>query len=329
MEEKIDVLMATYNGEKYVKEQIESILYQSYKNITLIISDDCSTDNTHEILKEYEDDQRVQIFYQEKNLGYVKNFEFLLTKVESNYFVLSDQDDVWLPEKIEKTYKKIKEGNNIFAFGDLKVVDSDLNMLHPSFAKLMNLDKKIKKYKDSYKLNYLYNCVTGCTIMAKKELIEKVLPLPNDSKYLIHDHWIALIASFNGKVSYIEETLIKYRQHDDNQLGTVKPSHKMSNLRDVRELFINVKLGLFGSYVKYNESFPKDVQLINIKALDYYKKVEQKKYFNFECWDVFHKLYKTESFMYYIENFLIFNMPLIANPLFKIRYGILKLLVKR
>ena len=106
--EKIDILMATYNGEKYLEEQIESILNQTYSNFRLIISDDCSTDRTCAILKEYaQKDNRIELYFQEKNLGYVKNFEFLLGKVESELYMLSDQDDYWFPEKVEKTYNKL------------------------------------------------------------------------------------------------------------------------------------------------------------------------------------------------------------------------------
>lgn len=109
-QEKIDILLATYNGEKYLREQIDSILKQTYKNFNLIISDDCSKDSTRKILKEYEQkDNRIIVYLQENNLGYVKNFEFLLSKVQSKIYMLSDQDDVWLPEKIEKTYNKLKK----------------------------------------------------------------------------------------------------------------------------------------------------------------------------------------------------------------------------
>lgn len=103
---QIDVLLATYNGEKYVKEQIESILNQTYSNIRLVISDDCSKDNTREVLKQYENNPKVEIHYQEKNLGYVKNFEYLLNQVKNDLYMLSDQDDIWLPEKIEKSVEK-------------------------------------------------------------------------------------------------------------------------------------------------------------------------------------------------------------------------------
>ena len=110
MEENIDILLATYNGEKYIKEQIESILNQTYKNINLIISDDCSTDNTRKILTEYtQKDKRITVYFQNENQGYIKNFEFLLKQVKNPYYMLSDQDDVWLPEKVEKSIKTLKE----------------------------------------------------------------------------------------------------------------------------------------------------------------------------------------------------------------------------
>ena len=100
----IDILLPTYNGEKYLKEQIDSILNQTYKNIRLIISDDCSKDSTPKILEEYrEKDERIELYLQKENIGVVKGIEFLLKKVKSNYYMLADQDDVWLPMKVEKS----------------------------------------------------------------------------------------------------------------------------------------------------------------------------------------------------------------------------------
>lgn len=329
MEEKVDVLLATYNGEKYLREQIESILDQSYKNIHLIISDDNSKDKTREILKQYEKDDRVTIYFQKENLGYIKNFEFLLKQVKSNYYMLSDQDDVWLPEKIEKSVETLKNQNADLVFGDLEVVDEKLNTIYPSFGDFMLLNRKIKKYINSYKINYLYNCVTGCTLLSKKTYIKDILPLPHDSKYIPHDYWIGLIVSLKGKLAYMPEKYIKYRQHGDNEIGTDKISHKFRKLNQVRELFINVKLAVFGTYVKRNDKFPKDIQKLNIEALEYYKMIQAKKNFNFRKWNIFHTLYKTETFSYYMQNFIIMNLPFIGRFLFNIRYLILKLMKKR
>lgn len=330
MDERIDILLATYNGEKYLKEQLDSILNQTYKNIKLIISDDGSKDSTKEILKEYEEkDKRIEVHYQEKNLGYIKNFEFLLKQVESDIYMLSDQDDIWLPEKVEKTYEVLKNQKADLVFGDLEVVDQELKTIYPSFNEFMLLNCKIKKYIGSYQINYLYNCVTGCTIMSKKEWIETMLPFPSKSKYVAHDHWIGVILSLNGKLAYMPEKYIKYRQHGNNEIGTNKISHKFTKLEQVRKLFIEVKLGVFGTYVENNEKFPEKLQELNTKAYNYFKMIEGKKNFNFKNWGVFHELYKTETFLYYIENFLIMNMPLIGKGLFKIRHGILKMLGKR
>ena len=326
MEEKVDVLLATYNGEKYLKEQIDSILNQTYQNINLIISDDNSNDSTRKILEEYKKiDNRIKIYLQDKNLGYIKNFEFLLTKVESNYYMLSDQDDVWLPEKIEKSMKTLKEKNADLVFGDLEVVDEKLNTIYPSFGDFMLLNRKINKYIDSYKVNYLYNCVTGCTILSKKEFIKDILPIPNDSKYVPHDYWMALMISLKGRLAYMPEKYIKYRQHGNNQVGTNKISHNFQELEQVRELFINVKLGVFGTYVKHKEIFPEKLQKQNEKAYKYFQDIQKKKNFNFKGWGIFHELYKTETLIYYIENFIIMNMPAIGRGLFKIRRGFKKL----
>lgn len=320
MEQKIDILMATYNGEKYLKEQIESILNQTYQNIRLIISDDCSKDKTREIIKEYEKkDKRIISYFQEKNLGYVKNFEFLLTKVENDIYMLSDQDDSWLPKKVEHTYQKLKEAEADLVFTDLEVVDKDLKMLYPSFNDFMKLTRKIKKYIHDYRLEYLYNCVTGCTLMSKKKFIDKIIPIPTDSKYAIHDTWIATVVVNNGKAAYLDEKTIKYRQHGKNQVGAEKVSHGFKKLDQVRELFIEVKLGLFTTYVNNDRIFDEKLKKQNKEVLEYFKMIKEKNNFNFRKWRVFHELYKNETVMYYLINFCIMNFPAIARILFKIR----------
>ena len=307
MKEKIDVLIATYNGETYLKEQIESILNQTYQNINLIISDDCSQDGTREILEQYaKKDERIKLYFQEKNLGYIKNFEFLLKQVQSKYFMLSDQDDIWKNNKIEKSIETMNNQGADFVFGDLEVVDKDLKTIYPSFGDFMLLNRKIKKEIGTYKLNYLYNCVTGCTVLCKSKWIPEILPIPAKSKYVPHDYWIGLMVSLKGKMSYMSETYIKYRQHGNNQIGTEKISHGLKTLDQVRELFINVKLGVFGTYVENNQKFPKILQELNTKAFEYFKMVQSKKNFNFKNWNIFHKLYKNETFTYYILNFICY-----------------------
>ena len=156
--EKVDVLLATYNGEKYLKEQIDSILEQTYSDFRLFISDDGSADDTRKILEEYKNkDSRIQVFFQESNLGVVKNFEFLLKKVESAYYMFSDQDDIWKAEKIEKSLNKIENDNCDLVYSDLEVVDEKLNVTYESYWKLKGIYNKIKKYSSYNSLYHIYH----------------------------------------------------------------------------------------------------------------------------------------------------------------------------
>ena len=318
--EKVDVLLATYNGEKYLKEQIDSILEQTYSDFRLLISDDGSTDDTRKILEEYKNkDSRIQVFFQESNLGVVKNFEFLLKKVESAYYMFSDQDDIWKAEKIEKSLNKIENDNCDLVYSDLEVVDEKLNVTYESYWKLKGIYNKIKKYNNFESL-YLNNFVTGCTIISKKELIDTYLPLPNTSKYVLHDYWISLILSQNGKIDYIEEPLIKYRQHKNNKVGSKKKSNELRTIDEIRKLFIEVKKEHFKVFIQNEEKFlSEDVKKLNKKSLEYYEMLEKKNNFNFKGWGLFFKLYKYEGFSYKMQNFAILNLPAIARILFKFK----------
>lgn len=131
------------------------------------------------------------------------------------------------------------------------------------------------------------------------------------------------------RFGYLETPYIKYRQHGNNQVGTDKISHKFTKIEDVRNLFINVKLGIFKTYVENESVFPDDYKKLNKKAFNYYKMLNTKKYFNFKSWSTFYNLYKTEPFMYFIENFAILNLPCLANLIFVFRLSILKILKKR
>lgn len=323
--EKIDVLLASYNGEKYIREQIDSILNQTYKNIHLIISDDFSTDGTIKILKEYEKkDDRITVYYQNENLGYVKNFEFLLSKVSSEYYMFSDQDDVWYKDKIEASYTELKQKDVDLVFCNLEIVDENLNSKNINMFDHLKARKYLKKYKD-YRLIYMDNIISGCTILTKKSFLKLILPLPS-SKYLIFDYWISLVTILNGKFSYLEKPYIKYRQHGDNQIGIKKTSTKFKKFDMVRSLFIEVKIQRFTEFVKRSEVFSEDLRILNVQALNYYTDLQKKQYINFKNLSTFHKLYKIKGIKLYIANFVILNLPLIGKLMFNIRYLVLKVL---
>lgn len=310
--EQIDILMATYNGEKYLKEQIESILHQTYTNFRLIISDDCSKDNTKKILKEFaQRDSRITIYYQKENLGYVKNFEFLLNKVENDIYALADQDDIWLPEKIEKSLMNMKENHSDLVFCDLILIDENGRKIADSFWKKKKFYRKIKKDKKKEGLR-LNNYITGCTILSKKKFLPYILPIPKNSKYIIHDYWIAIVISLKGKISYLEKAYIKYRQHSNNQVGYRRKSKEIKSWEQIRNLFIDVKIDHFTVFKENEELFEEKQRKENDKALQYFESLKEVKGINFKNWILFYKMYHYESFTYFMANFILLNMPIIA-----------------
>ena len=318
--EKVDILLATYNGEKYLVEQLDSILAQTYTNFRLIVSDDCSTDGTRKILEEYKaKDSRIELYFQAKNLGVIKNFEYLLKKVENNYYMLSDQDDIWKENKIERSVEKLENSESDLVYSDLEVVDENLNVTYKSYWKLKNIYKKIKKY-NSFEALYLNNFITGCTLISKKEFIKDIIPLPDTSRFVLHDYWISLVVSQKGKISYVEEPLIKYRQHKNNKIGSKKQSDTLRSIDEIRELFIKVKKEHFTVFIENEQIFESEkIKKLNKKAYAYYEMLSKKKNINFRGWILFYKLYKYEEFGYTAQNFLILNMPIVAKALYKFK----------
>lgn len=219
----IDILLATYNGEKYLRTQLDSIFNQTYQNFHLIVSDDGSKDDTLSILNEYRArfSDRITILPFKGNLGINRNFSYLLENGQHDYLMFSDQDDFWLSEKIEKTLQKMKQTEKIYGcehpilvHTDLQVVDSRLELIHPSFWTYGQLTPR-----SASKLNrlLLQNNVTGCTVMINQALRKASLPIPKEA--MMHDWWLALVAAAFGKVEHVKDQTMLYRQHGHNANG--------------------------------------------------------------------------------------------------------------
>ncbi len=320
---KIDVLMATYNGEKYLREQMDSILEQSFGDFRLLVSDDGSTDGTREILNEYVGkDSRVVVFLQNKNLGSTKNFEFLMRKVESECFMFSDQDDVWQKNKLQKSIDKMKEEDCDLVYSDLEVVSEDLDMLHKSYWKLKGFEKKVKRYNHFESL-YLNNYVTGSTMLVKSKWLEKILPLPDKSKFILHDYWTALVVSKFGKMAYVDEPLLKYRQHLDNRIGSKRKSDEMRDFKQMRDLFLEVKLDHFKTFLKRQDVFEEEnLERLNKVCFQYFEALKKVKKGSFKNSRLFWRLYKYETLGYVFQNYLILHWPVLAKPLFSVKKGL-------
>lgn len=203
--------MATYNGEKYLKEQLDSILNQSYNNFELLIQDDCSTDSTVEILNSYKNKMNMKIFVNETNLGYIKNFEKITKKAEGDFIALCDQDDIWEEDKIELLLNNIGESSLIYS--DSLLVNNSGNSLNIKFSHSL----KNNFISTNNPLTFINdNCVSAHAMLFKKELLKYIFPFP---KNVFFDAWIAAnAASFNG-IKYLDKCLVKYRQHDSNTLS--------------------------------------------------------------------------------------------------------------
>ncbi|WP_088331556.1 glycosyltransferase family 2 protein [Lacimicrobium sp. SS2-24] len=223
---KFLILMATYNGEKYLREQIDSLRQQTLTDWKLLVRDDNSDDSTTEIVKEYQElDPRIILL--EDSYGGTGsphlNFEKLLIaslRYQAEIYMFADQDDVWICKKLERISKSVgimsKEWATVptIIYSDLMVVDEKLNELSKSFMSFQGLHHELVNPASTLSVQ---NFVTGCSSAFNRCLIE--LSVPFDTAVVMHDWWLALLASFNGKVDYIDAPLVKYRQHSHNQVG--------------------------------------------------------------------------------------------------------------
>ena len=224
MNPKIEILMATYNGEKYIGEQINSIINQTYTNWNLLIRDDGSKDKTLNIIKKYEKmDNRIILIRDNKdNLGFVKNFEELLKKSRTEFVMFSDQDDYWLENKIEKYVEVIEKLDKkklekpLLIHSNSYICDKNLKILEEKF-----IDSNIAGEKKSKSI-FFYYIVQGATVLINRNLIKKVIPFSNNVK--LHDRYFHLISEFLGNRIFINESLMKYRQHGNNEIGVSKGS---------------------------------------------------------------------------------------------------------
>ena len=215
--ETVDILLATYNtNHKYLKQQIDSILSQTHTNIHLIISDDNSKDEeVKQILEQYsKKDERIELYLQTQNLGYVKNFEFLLNKSNADYICFSDHDDIWYPEKVEKSLKKLQEQDVDLVYCNCKQIDENGKTLHEDYFRYKNMPLVRGKNQVLGISRYLG---IGCSQMFTKAVKEKMLPFTD--KVMAHDWLASFIANENKGVDYIEEPMFEYRLHIGNVVG--------------------------------------------------------------------------------------------------------------
>ena len=208
--EKVQILMSTYNGERFLREQIDSLLKQTYQNIEILIRDDGSKDRTPEILKEYQQNYPNIQVYLEENTGVNESFFELLRKSDADYVAFCDQDDVWLEEKVQKAVEKLQGIREPALYCSNKIlVDSNLKVI---------MENNHRKLRPGFE-NAVVECIcTGCTSMMNRSLAEKIKAhIPEHA--IIHDWWCYLAASYLGTVIFDDNAYIYYRQHESNVVG--------------------------------------------------------------------------------------------------------------
>jgi glycosyltransferase involved in cell wall biosynthesis len=221
----ISVVIATYNGEPFLRKQLDSILSQSLQPKEIIVIDDCSSDATIDILNEYAStNTSFKITLNENNIGYICSFEKGMRLATGEFIALSDQDDIWMPEKLEILYQSI--GSHLIIYSNSALIDENGASLH----------KKMSDIKNQIGYN---NCLMytigawapGHTFLFKKELVDLCIPFPS---IVTHDFWLGFVATCYSPIKYLPETLVLYRQHTFNAIGANTHAKKTNQAKPTK-----------------------------------------------------------------------------------------------
>ena len=239
----IGTVVATYNGQKYLREQIDSILSQSIRPHKIIVIDDHSTDDTTSILADYKESYPDIVVFEEneENRGYIRTFERGITICHTEYIAISDQDDIWEVEKIEKCYRLLEQNRDAkLCFHDLILIDERGNPLGKTYweSALMPLPASGSLARE--RLAHLVNGVPGCTMFFSADLKEHLLPMPN-SRWSGHDWLIAVMGFFLSDPIVVREPLARYRIHPDQTCALAIDMKRKKRPRKLKELPFRIK----------------------------------------------------------------------------------------
>ncbi|MBK8609660.1 MAG: glycosyltransferase family 2 protein [Chitinophagaceae bacterium] len=227
----VTVAMATYNGEKYIRTQLNSILDQTYRSIEIVITDDASADNTVSIIKEYQTDHPfIKLHINQENSGVTKTFENSIRAASGDFIAIADQDDIWELNKIETLLNELQQEDAVYS--NSLLVDREGKSLGKDFKSIMHL----RSYYEGSPF-MMGNCVPGHTILMKAAFAKKILPIPAE---IMFDRWISFCAAGSNGIRYVDKTLVHYRQHESNTIGAGKSKNKKKR-KTKREKF-DIKL---------------------------------------------------------------------------------------
>lgn len=324
MQEEIDILLTTYNTEiEYLKQQIESILNQTYQNFRLLISDDCSTKrDIKSILNSYQKkDNRISISIQEKNLGYNKNFEFLLKQAKAPYIMFADHDDIWYPKKVEKSINKIKSSNVDLVYCNANQINEKGEIIKQSYFKYKNVPLINGKSKLA-----ISRCIgIGCSQIITKKVRDKMIPFTD--KVMAHDWLASFIANEGDGIAYIEEPLFGYRLHNANVFGGRSLTQNLKKWKNkngktykdylnYRKENVIDKAYLQGAKMclEYSQETENKKYLTDI--IKYYENLEKSNYFNVHICKYFKFLAGRNLAKKMLKEIIIFHFPIVGYLLY-------------
>ena len=216
----ISIALCTYNGEKYLEEQLDSLVNQTYPNIEIIAVDDCSHDSTLSILKAYSAKHKnLSIYTNTTNLGYSKNFEKSVSLCKGEYISISDQDDIWNLDKLSVLYEHI--GDNLLIYAKSKIINSQGEQTGQS-----SMDKSVPYFGNDPRVNILINFIWGHFVMFKKELIPLTFPLPEKVSY---DWFLGVVALNYGRIKYLDRALVHHRRHEESATSIFRKNRKKND----------------------------------------------------------------------------------------------------
>ena len=251
----VSIALCTYNGERFLTRQLDSIIGQDYLNLEIIVTDDCSTDGTRNILADYQSrDGRIRVYLNDQNLGYTKNFEKALTLCTGKYIAFADQDDVWEQNKITELVGEMP--GNIMVFHNSDLVDENDRQIGD-----YTVSNTTRIYDGESCLPFLFsNCVHGHATLFDSKLKQYLLPF--DNRYP-HDWWLAYVAFNLGRVKYIDKILVHYRQHQSSVTDTLKLQQRealpLSPVKGIDRILPDLELMKYCAEFKYN----RDAKLMN------------------------------------------------------------------
>lgn len=236
----VSVVLATYNGERFLEAQLDSIVQQTYPNLEVVVVDDCSTDSTTDILARYATQYPfVRVIVNENNLGYVRNFEKGMLLATGDYIAPSDQDDIWHLNKISTLVAEIGDSDLVYA--DSRLIDEAGNSLDMVIS-----DVKPVQNFDNCLAFAIWNTAPGHAMLITKELVRQTIPFPTS---LPHDHWLCFVATFYKPIRFVPDVLVDYRQHSQNVFGIThrvdgvrRPRRQKSEAQKLREIRERIQL---------------------------------------------------------------------------------------